>query len=70
MTEEQTEATTPQYITSGKAAARAGIPERTMRRYIRTKKVAGVQNPLTKRWKVDVAALDAFLLSNGIAPQK
>ncbi len=47
--------------TSGEVARLLGIPTRTARRYIRSGRIPAEQNPLTGRWRISRAALEAFL---------
>jgi excisionase family DNA binding protein len=46
--------------TSGEVARLLGIPTRTARRYIRSGRIPAEQNPLTGRWRISRAALEAF----------
>jgi CheY-like chemotaxis protein len=51
--------------TSGQAAKLLGIPDRTVRRYLRTGKIAGIQNPITGRWQIPHEALVRFVRERG-----
>ena len=51
--------------TSGQAAKLLGVPERTMRRYLHTGKIDGVQNPITGTWQISREALLRFISERG-----
>ncbi len=51
--------------TSGQAAKILGIPDRTIRRYLSTKKIEGVQNPITGTWHISRDALIRFVKQKG-----
>jgi excisionase family DNA binding protein len=51
--------------TSGQAAKLLGIPDRTVRRYLRKGKIAGIQNPITGRWQIPHEALVRFVRERG-----
>lgn len=53
------------YCTSGQAARLLGIPDRTVRRYLRTGKIEAVQNPITGTWYISREALIAFVREKG-----
>lgn len=50
--------------TSGEVARLLGIPTRTARRYVRSGRIPAEQNPLTGRWRIPRAALEAFANRN------
>ena len=52
---------TQETMTSGQAAILLGIPARTVRRYLVTGRLPGVQNPITGRWTVQRADVVGFL---------
>ena len=50
---------------SGQAAQLLGIPDRTIRRYLRTGKIRGSQNPITGTWQISPKALIEFVEKRG-----
>lgn len=54
----------PSY-TSGQAARLLGIPPRTMRHYLSTGRVGGVQNPITGTWHISQKVLFEFASARG-----
>ncbi|MCU0661258.1 MAG: response regulator [Myxococcota bacterium] len=55
-------------FTSGQAARLLGIPARTMRHYLSTGRVGGVQNPITGTWHISRSALFEFATARGHVP--
>ncbi len=51
--------------TSGEAAKLLGVPDRTLRRYLNTGKIDGVQNPITGTWHISREALIRFIREKG-----
>jgi excisionase family DNA binding protein len=51
--------------TSGQAAKLLGVPDRTIRRYLSTGKIDGVQNPITGTWQIRREALIRFIRERG-----
>jgi len=64
------------FYTSGQAARLLGIPDRTLRRYLSTGKINGIQHPITGTWQIDKEALAAFIqkcgcsVITGVTPTK
>jgi CheY-like chemotaxis protein len=51
--------------TSGQVAKLLGVPDRTIRRYLSTGKIDGVQNPITGTWQISRQALIRFIEERG-----
>lgn len=49
------------FYTSGQAARLLNIPDRTLRRYLSTGKIDGIQHPITGTWQIEKEALAAFI---------
>lgn len=54
-----------EFYSSGQAAKLLGIPSRTMRRYLTTGKIDGIQNPFTQTWQVSAKSLAKFVAEQG-----
>ena len=53
------------FYTSGQAARLLNIPDRTLRRYLSTGKIDGIQHPITGTWQIEKDALAAFIQKCG-----
>ncbi|MCP4604989.1 MAG: response regulator [Proteobacteria bacterium] len=53
------------YYTSGQAARLLEIPDRTIRRYLSTGRIAGTQHPITGTWQIGKQALIRFIEESG-----
>ena len=53
-----------EWVTTGQAAKLLQCPDRTVRRYVHNGKIISKQHPITGRWKVSVASIQAIIATS------